>query len=176
RDERLGPGHRAERRTRHRRRSPRGGPAEPRRPRGVSRGLGGGGVARDRASTPCVSPVHPASAETTPRSHGSRAAPPPPEARGAGRREDAEVLLEVRDLTAAYGRMEVLHGVSLRVARGEMAVIIGANGAGKSTTLRAVAGLVGATRGAIRWEGRELVGRAAHRTARDGIALMPEGR
>ena len=137
---------------------------------------GGGGVARDRASTPCVSPVHPASVETTPRSHGSRAAPPPPEARGAGRREDAEVLLEVRDLTAAYGRMEVLHGVSLRVARGEMAVIIGANGAGKSTTLRAVAGLVGATRGAIRWEGRELVGRAAHRTARDGIALVPEGR
>ena len=116
----------------------------------------GGGVARDHASTPCVSP--------------------PPEARGAGRREDAEVLLEVRDLTAAYGRMEVLHGVSLRVARGEMAVIIGANGAGKSTTLRAVAGLVGATRGAIRWEGRELVGRAAHRTARDGIALVPEGR
>ncbi len=109
-------------------------------------------------------------------SHGSRAAPPPPEARGAGRREDAEVLLEVRDLTAAYGRMEVLHGVSLRVARGEMAVIIGANGAGKSTTLRAVAGLVGATRGAIRWEGRELVGRPAHRTARDGIALVPEGR
>src|SRR5437764_94606 len=72
--------------------------------------------------------------------------------------------------------MEVLHGVSLRVARGEMAVIIGANGAGKSTTLRAVAGLVAATRGEIRCEGRELVGRAAHRTARDGIALVPEGR
>ena len=86
------------------------------------------------------------------------------------------MLLEVRDLTAAYGRMAVLHGVSLQVARGEMAVIIGANGAGKSTTLRAVAGLVAATRGEIRCEGRELVGRAAHRTARDGIALVPEGR
>jgi branched-chain amino acid transport system ATP-binding protein len=116
---------------------------------------GGRRAVLDHASTPSVSPVPLASAEATP---GSQA------------------LLEVRDLTAAYGRMEVLHGVSLRVARGEMAVIIGANGAGKSTTLRAVAGLVGATRGAIRWEGRELVGRPAHRIARDGIALVPEGR
>jgi ABC-type branched-subunit amino acid transport system ATPase component/ABC-type branched-subunit amino acid transport system permease subunit len=131
---------------------------------------GGRGRVLDHAGTPSVSSVSLANAETTPRSHGSRTAPRPPEAR------EATPLLEVRDLTAAYGRMEVLHGVSLQVARGEMDVIIGANGAGKSTTLRAVAGLVAATRGAIRWEGRELVGRPAHRIARDGIALVPEGR
>src|SRR5205814_6651293 len=134
---------------------------------GVSAGRG---TVLDHASTPSVSPVPLASAETTPRSHGSRTAPRPPQPR------EAPPLLEVRDLTAAYGRMAVLHGVSLQVARGEMAVIIGANGAGKSTTLRAVAGLVAATRGEIRWEGRELVGRPAHRIARDGIALVPEGR
>ena len=136
---------------------------------------GTGGRARPVASGRC-SDTQPADRSLAASASVVEHGPPSPHADHAALRDEAEVLLEVRDLTAAYGRMEVLHGVSLRVARGEMAVIIGANGAGKSTTLRAVAGLVGATRGAIRWEGRELVGRPAHRTARDGIALVPEGR
>jgi branched-chain amino acid transport system ATP-binding protein len=86
------------------------------------------------------------------------------------------VLLDVDGLAAAYGAMEVVHGVSLEVRRGEVAVIIGANGAGKSTTLRAIAGLVRASRGRVGFEGRDLVGRPAHWIARHGIALVPEGR
>jgi ABC-type branched-subunit amino acid transport system ATPase component len=86
-----------------------------------------------------------------------------------------EMLLDVRGLTAAYGRMAVLHDASFHVARGEVVVIIGANGAGKTTTLRALAGLVPA-RGRARFEGKELVGRRPHWIARHGIALVPEGR
>ncbi len=86
------------------------------------------------------------------------------------------MLLDVRELGAAYGHMEVLHGVSFDVRRGEMAVILGANGSGKSTTLKTLAGIVRASRGSISFEGRELVNRQAHWTARHGIALVPEGR
>jgi branched-chain amino acid transport system ATP-binding protein len=85
-------------------------------------------------------------------------------------------MLDVRELRAAYGSMEVVHGVSFQVQRGEIAVIIGANGAGKSTTLKTLAGLVPASGGAVRLEGQDLVGRPAHWTARHGIALVPEGR
>ncbi len=85
-------------------------------------------------------------------------------------------MLDVRELSAAYGPMEVVHGVSFQVQRGEIAVIIGANGAGKSTTLKTLAGLVPTAGGAVRLEGQDLVGRQAHWTARHGIALVPEGR
>ena len=85
-------------------------------------------------------------------------------------------MLDVRELRAAYGPMEVVHGVSFQVQRGEIAVIIGANGAGKSTTLKTLAGLVPTSGGAVRLEGQDLVGRPAHWTARHGIALVPEGR
>jgi ABC-type branched-subunit amino acid transport system ATPase component/ABC-type branched-subunit amino acid transport system permease subunit len=88
----------------------------------------------------------------------------------------APPMLDVRELRAAYGSMEVVHGVSFQVQRGEIAVIIGANGAGKSTTLKTLAGLVPASGGAVRLEGQDLVGRPAHWTARHGIALVPEGR
>jgi ABC-type branched-subunit amino acid transport system ATPase component/ABC-type branched-subunit amino acid transport system permease subunit len=101
----------------------------------------------------------------------------PGEGRGgrAPRPTGGEMLLDVRGLTAAYGRMAVLHDASFHVARGEVVVIIGANGAGKTTTLRALAGLVPA-RGRARFEGKELVGRRPHWIARHGIALVPEGR
>ena len=93
-----------------------------------------------------------------------------------GHRDSGTVLLDVRELGAAYGRMEVLHGVSFDVRLGEITVILGANGSGKSTTLKTLAGIVRASRGSISFEGRELVNRQAPWTARHGIALVPEGR
>ncbi len=85
-------------------------------------------------------------------------------------------MLEVRDLHAAYGRVEVLRGLSFSVGRGEIVVLIGPNGAGKTTTLKTLAGLLPARRGSIRFEGREVAGTPAHRLVRSGIALIPEGR
>jgi ABC-type branched-subunit amino acid transport system ATPase component len=82
----------------------------------------------------------------------------------------------VRGLVAAYGRMEVVKDVALEVRQGEIVVAIGANGAGKSTTLRAIAGLLRPRRGAVLFEGRAIGGRAAHWVAKNGIALVPEGR
>jgi len=102
--------------------------------------------------------------------------PPSPASGREGHRDSGTVLLDVRELGAAYGRMEVLHGVSFDVRRGEITVILGANGSGKSTTLKTLAGIVRASRGSISFEGRELVHRQAHWTARHGIALVPEGR
>ena len=87
-----------------------------------------------------------------------------------------EALLDVRGLAVAYGRMEVVHDVSFAVGRGEIVVVVGGNGAGKSTTLRALAGLVRARRGHARFEGNDLVGKPAHWIARHGVALVPEGR
>jgi ABC-type branched-subunit amino acid transport system ATPase component len=91
-------------------------------------------------------------------------------------RSPAGVVLEVRDLVAAYDRMEVLHGVSLAVRRGEIVVVIGANGAGKTSTLRAVVGLLRPRRGTVTLDGREITGRPAHWVARHGLVLVPEGR
>jgi ABC-type branched-subunit amino acid transport system ATPase component len=88
----------------------------------------------------------------------------------------APPLLSIDGVAAAYGRMEVLHGISLEVRRGEIVVVVGANGSGKTTTLRTVAGLLRPTRGAIHFEGRPIAGRRAHWLARHGIALVPEGR
>ncbi len=135
----------------------------------------GAGAVLDHASSQISGPVPTVGAEAPPRSYGSRTAHPPP---GAPRATPpgGEVVLDVRELTAAYGPMEVVHGISLEVRRGEIAVIIGANGAGKSTTLRALAGLVRPAGGAVSWEGRDLAGQPAHRIARSGIALVPEGR
>ena len=110
-----------------------------------------------------------------PGSSGSPTAPRPPDARAAPP-DTGEPLLDVRELAAAYGPMEVVHGISFQVRRGEIAVIIGANGSGKSTTLRTLAGLLVAARGTVSFEGRDLVGRPAHWRARHGIALVPEGR
>ena len=93
-----------------------------------------------------------------------------------GHRDSGTVLLDARELGAAYGRMEVLHGVSFDVRLGEITVILGANGSGKSTTLKTLGGIVRASRGSISFEGRELVNRQAPWTARHGIALVPEGR
>ena len=75
-----------------------------------------------------------------------------------------------------YGPVEVLHGVSLRVAEGELVCLLGANGAGKSTTVRTISGLLRPTSGAITFRGERLDGRPAHAVLRRGIAQCPEGR
>src|SRR5262249_25624905 len=85
-------------------------------------------------------------------------------------------LLQVGGLTGAYGRMEVLHEVGFRVDRGEIVVIVGANGAGKTTALRTIAGLLRPHHGTIRFEGEDIAGRPAYWVARHGVTLVPEGR
>src|ERR1700709_1152377 len=86
------------------------------------------------------------------------------------------MTLAVENLCAAYGEIEVLHGVNLAVEKGQIIALLGANGAGKSTTIKAIMGLVQPSAGRILLDGRDLCGQAAHLAARAGIALVPEGR
>lgn len=85
-------------------------------------------------------------------------------------------LLQVQDLEAGYGAIVALHGISLTVSAGEIVTIIGANGAGKSTTLNAVCGVVRARRGSVTFDGRNLASVPAHEVVRLGLAQSPEGR
>jgi branched-chain amino acid transport system ATP-binding protein len=85
-------------------------------------------------------------------------------------------LLEVRDLTVHHGQLRALHGISFRVAAGEVYAIIGANGAGKSTLLRTIAGLHAPTAGSVLFDGQEVTGLRPERRARQGIVMVPEGR
>jgi branched-chain amino acid transport system ATP-binding protein len=85
-------------------------------------------------------------------------------------------LLETNDLTAFYADFQALFGITLSVAEGETVAIIGANGAGKSTFLRTVAGLLQSRPGAVRFDGAPISGLPAHDILRRGIALVPEGR
>ncbi len=85
-------------------------------------------------------------------------------------------LLEVEDIHAHYGSIEALKGVSLSVEEGEVVTLIGSNGAGKSTTLRAISGLTPASAGAVRIEGQDITRVPAHEIVSHGIALSPEGR
>jgi len=85
-------------------------------------------------------------------------------------------LLEVRNLHVAYGRIPVLFGVDIDVDEGEIVTLLGANGAGKSTTLRTVSGLMRPTKGTIRFAGRDVHGLAAERVARLGLQHIPEGK
>jgi branched-chain amino acid transport system ATP-binding protein len=85
-------------------------------------------------------------------------------------------LLEVSDIRARYGAIEALKGVSLTVEPKEVVTLIGANGAGKSTTLRSISGLTPASAGKITFEGEDITRVAAHDVVSRGIALSPEGR
>jgi len=87
----------------------------------------------------------------------------------------AEALLELEDVTARYGHVTALHGVSLRVHEGEAVAVLGANGAGKTTTLRAVSGTV-RRGGRIAFAGKDVSHRSPEAVARAGIAHVPEGR
>lgn len=87
------------------------------------------------------------------------------------------LALETEALTAGYGRGgDVLRGVSINVAEGEAVAVLGANGAGKTTLLKTICGLLRARTGTVRLKGGDILGRPAHRIARDGLAHVPEGR
>jgi branched-chain amino acid transport system ATP-binding protein len=88
----------------------------------------------------------------------------------------ASRLLEVRDLHAWYGESHVLHGVDFRVDEGEVVTLLGRNGAGRTSTLRAIMGLTGSRKGSIKVRGSETIGLATHRIARLGIGYCPEER
>jgi len=87
-----------------------------------------------------------------------------------------EPMLAIKDLHAFYGESHVLHGVDFEVRQGEVVTILGRNGAGRTTLLKAVMGLVGKVRGSIVLDGIELAGRAPHEVAHHGIGYCPEER
>lgn len=88
----------------------------------------------------------------------------------------AEPLLQIKNLNAGYGDIEVLHGIDLQVLDGEFVCIIGANTAGKSTILRTISRMVPHVTGTIHFRGSDLAGRASHEIPALGIAHVPEGR
>ncbi len=85
-------------------------------------------------------------------------------------------LLSVQDLHVHYGAIHALHGITINIEPGQIVTLIGSNGAGKSTTLRAISGLLRPTSGSITYNGESLVGVAPHMIVRRGIAHSPEGR
>ena len=87
-----------------------------------------------------------------------------------------EPILTIAGLDCFYGAVQVLHGLDLDLRRGEVLCLLGRYGAGKTTTLKAIMGLVTTAGGSIRLEGRELVGLPAHEVPRAGIAYVPQGR
>jgi len=89
---------------------------------------------------------------------------------------NAAPLLSVTDLTVRYGQIEALHGVSLEVFPGEVVALIGSNGAGKSTTLRAVSGMIPVARGRVFFDGHEITNLRGDQIVRRGLAHIPEGR
>jgi branched-chain amino acid transport system ATP-binding protein len=84
--------------------------------------------------------------------------------------------LEIKDLHAWYGESHILHGVDMHVGQGEVVTLLGRNGAGRTTTLRAIMGLTGARKGSIRVNAAETIGMATHRIAHLGIGYCPEER
>jgi branched-chain amino acid transport system ATP-binding protein len=85
-------------------------------------------------------------------------------------------MLKVNALRAGYGKADVLHGVSFEVLTGECVALVGANGAGKSTTLKCICGLVDVRGGTIEFDGRRIDGMAGHDIVRLGLTMCPEGR
>jgi len=83
-------------------------------------------------------------------------------------------LLEARDITAGYGEMEVLHGVNVRLERGEIVAILGPNGAGKSTLIKTIFGLLKPTHGRIQFRGRDITGLAPEKIVTHGLAYVPQ--
>lgn len=85
-------------------------------------------------------------------------------------------MLKIDNLKVSYGGIHALRGISMEVPDGKIVTLIGANGAGKSTTLRTITGLVKADSGSIQWNGNELIGKSIDHIIGEGIALSPEGR
>ena len=88
----------------------------------------------------------------------------------------AAPFLEVKDLHGWYGESHVLHGVNFQVNEGEVVTLLGRNGAGRTSTMRAIMGLIGARKGSIKVHGQETIGMAPHRIARLGLGYCPEER
>src|ERR1700733_9621350 len=87
-----------------------------------------------------------------------------------------DALLAVKDLQAWYGESHILHGVSFDVRAGEVVTLLGRNGVGKTTTLKAIMGIIDSRTGSVRFESKELIKRSSDVIARAGIAFCPEER
>ena len=85
-------------------------------------------------------------------------------------------MLTIANLHAAYGKVDVLHGISLDVPKGKVVTLIGSNGAGKTTTMRAISGMIKPKSGSVTLAGRDVTGLPSHQIARAGLAHSPEGR
>jgi len=85
-------------------------------------------------------------------------------------------MLELKGVSSGYGAIEALKAIDLRIEKGEIVTLIGANGAGKSTTLRSITGLVTPSRGEVVFEGKKLNGTPTHQITALGISMVPEGR
>ncbi len=88
----------------------------------------------------------------------------------------SDVILSIKDLKVSYGGIEAVKGISFDVRQGEIVTLIGANGAGKSSTLRAISGLVKPSGGSISFEGQNITGRNPTEIVKQGVTLVPEGR
>ena len=86
------------------------------------------------------------------------------------------VMLDIKDINVYYGAIHAIKGISLTINEGEIVTLIGANGAGKSTTLRTISGLLKPKTGSITFLGKEIGGMAANLIVREGISQVPEGR
>jgi len=95
---------------------------------------------------------------------------------GSARERSGEHLLDVKDLHVYYGNIAAVHGVTLTVNKGEIVTLIGSNGAGKSTTLRTISGLIQPRTGDVVFKGSSLIGTPGHRVVGQGICHSPEGR
>ncbi|MCK0103248.1 ABC transporter ATP-binding protein [Pseudohalocynthiibacter sp. F2068] len=85
-------------------------------------------------------------------------------------------MLEVKNLHVSYGEVKAVKGISLNVKQGQLVSLVGSNGAGKTTILRTISGLIGATQGSITFGGKELLKLGAHQVTRTGLIHVPEGR
>ena len=85
-------------------------------------------------------------------------------------------ILAIRDLAAGYDKSEVLHGINMEIRKGEIVTLVGANGAGKSTTLRTIFGLTTIRGGHITFKGHEVAGSRPHDLVRMGLAFVPQER
>jgi branched-chain amino acid transport system ATP-binding protein len=85
-------------------------------------------------------------------------------------------MLEISNLEVSYGTIKALHGVSLKVPEKSIVTLIGANGAGKSTTLRAISGLIRASGGQVKYQGKEITNQSPHSVVSQGLCHVPEGR
>ncbi|WP_262106591.1 ABC transporter ATP-binding protein [Arthrobacter sp. Marseille-P9274] len=85
-------------------------------------------------------------------------------------------MLEVNDLHVSYGSVNAVRGVSMSASAGRVTLVLGSNGAGKTTSLRAIHGLLKARSGSVKLDGKEILGQSAHRQVRQGVVMVPEGR